>query len=296
MSTKTQEQGYFPWDSIEPFTPSATDFFNKNGYVIFTNFCSESEISNLRSAAAKIVADFASNKSAAASIFTTTEQREKVNARYFLDSAANVSCFLEEKQIPNTIPAVNKIGHALHDLHPVFQAFSRQNKVRDAAYALGFENPLLVQSMYILKNPRIGGEVRPHRDGTFVLSEDSKRAPTGPCLGYWWALQEATEENACLWAVPGSHRDGICRTFQLNEQKDDTIFVGGDDKVYTEDRYVVLPMNAGDLILLHGALLHMSKENKSAKSRHAYSIHVIEGNVPSTCWLQRPASLPFRIL
>lgn len=54
------------------------------------------------------------------------------------------------------------------------------------------------------------------------------------------------------------------------------------------------------MVLLHGAVLHMSHENTSAKSRHAYSFHVIEGaegvQWASDNWMQRKADFPFEPL
>lgn len=35
---------------------------------------------------------------------------------------------------------------------------------------LGLSTPLAVQSMYIFKQPRIGGEVTPHQDGAFLYT------------------------------------------------------------------------------------------------------------------------------
>jgi phytanoyl-CoA hydroxylase len=46
-------------------------------------------------------------------------------------------------------------------------------------------------------------------------------------------------------------------------------------------------------VLLHNALVHYSLDNKSNKSRHAYSIHVVDGApeyvYPADNWLQKPA-------
>lgn len=42
--------------------------------------------------------------------------------------------------------------------------------------------------------------VRPHQDSTFLYTEP----PT--CIGLWMPLEDATEENGCLWFVPGSHK------------------------------------------------------------------------------------------
>ena len=51
-----------------------------------------------------------------------------------------------------------------------------------------------------------------------------------------------------------------------------------------------LEVKKGTLVLLHGRLPHYSKENISSKSRHAYTLHVIDGNnkYPKENWLQRP--------
>ena len=51
----------------------------------------------------------------------------------------------------------------------------------------------------------------------------------------------------------------------------------------------------GTLVLLHGRLPHYSCENKSSKSRQAYTLHIIDGSAsyPKTNWLQRP-NLPLR--
>jgi hypothetical protein len=38
------------------------------------------------------------------------------------------------------------------------------------------------------------------QDGTFLYT-----APQS-CLGFWWALEDCTTVNGCLWGVPGSHK------------------------------------------------------------------------------------------
>ena len=45
----------------------------------------------------------------------------------------------------------------------------------------------------------------------------------------------------------------------------------------------------GSLVLLHGRLPHYSCENKSPNSRHAYTLHVIDGKTKylDYNWLQR---------
>ena len=52
-----------------------------------------------------------------------------------------------------------------------------------------------------------------------------------------------------------------------------------------------IEVSKGTLVLLHGRLPHYSKENTSDRSRHAYTLHVIDGNniYPRENWLQRPS-------
>jgi phytanoyl-CoA hydroxylase len=50
-----------------------------------------------------------------------------------------------------------------------------------------------------------------------------------------------------------------------------------------------LPVKKGALIVLDGLVPHLSKQNESERSRHAYTLHVISGhaNYPRTNWLRR---------
>ena len=58
-----------------------------------------------------------------------------------------------------------------------------------------------------------------------------------------------------------------------------------------EKNDTAVEVEKGSLVLLHGKLPHYSCENKSNKSRHAYSLHIIDGNsvYPKENWLQRPS-------
>ena len=78
--------------------------------------------------AGEIVADF--EPSSHRSVFTTNDQ-VRVSDEQFLTSGDRITCFFEEEAIAAdgslTVPkerSINKIGHALHDLDPVFERFS----------------------------------------------------------------------------------------------------------------------------------------------------------------------------
>jgi phytanoyl-CoA hydroxylase len=57
---------------------------------------------------------------------------------------------------------------------------------------------------------------------------------------------------------------------------------------------VPLEAKRGTLVLLHGALPHLSGPNRSDKPRHAYTLHAIDARadyLPDN-WLQRPTLKP----
>ena len=235
-----------------------------------------------------------------AGVFTTNDQSRKSDD-YFLSSGDKVRFFWEERawgpdgKLVKEDPmlAINKVGHALHDLDPNFRRYSYETRVRTICHDLGLQRPVVVQSMYIFKQAFIGGEVNAHQDGAFLYTRPQS------VLGLWWALDDCTLENGCLWAVPRSHEAGVHRRFKRKVGGSGTEFEPKEPVEWDLSDAVPLLIPSGSLVLLHSALVHFSKANTSPKARHAYSIHVVDGRdgvaYPHDNWLQRPASsdLPF---
>ena len=69
-----------------------------------------------------------------------------------------------------------------------------------------------------------------------------------------------------------------------------------DDTPWEESKLVPLEVKAGTMVVLHGLLPHMSFTNRSARTRHAYTMHLIEGQAdyPEWNWLQRSPEIPLR--
>jgi phytanoyl-CoA hydroxylase len=229
------------------------------------------------------------------SIFSTHEQ-SRLADDYFLGSGDKVRFFFEENAFlkdgtlkQSKEKSINKIGHALHDLDPVFNAFSRTSQLRELVSDLGIKRPLLLQSMYIFKQPKIGGEVTCHQDSTFLYTEPQDIA------GLWFALEDATLENGCLWAIPGGHKLGL-KSRWVRDGAGGMKFDVFDSSPFPEDELVPLEVGKGSLILLNGLLPHKSLANRSEKSRHAYTLHAIsaESRYPADNWLQRSPNMPLR--
>ncbi len=59
---------------------------------------------------------------------------------------------------------------------------------------------------------------------------------------------------------------------------------------------VPLEVEEGTLVVLHGLLPHWSAPNRSERSRHAYTLHVIDGRARYSAdnWLQRGPEMSLR--
>ncbi|XP_022998431.1 phytanoyl-CoA dioxygenase [Cucurbita maxima] len=245
-------------------------FYDSQGYLVVESFASPDEIDAMRKRMEQLLDEFDCSTS---SVFSSVNQRQLTDD-YFFQSAENISFFFEEKAFQedgNLKQAkelsINKVGHALHEIDPVFKSFSSSKKVSGLLLSLGYKKPIVIQSMYIFKQPGIGGEVVPHQDNSFLYTE-----PT-TCTGLWLALEDANTTNGCLWAIPGSHKNGLVRRFLRG---DNGVYFDQLSPAYEHKDFMPIEVRAGSLVVIHGDLIHQSFENHSPKSRHAYSLHVVD--------------------
>lgn len=276
-------------------TDTQIQAFRRDGYLVVPNFVSDEHCLQLRERAMMLAEKYVPSPEQA-TVFTADGKPQHTSDDYFLTSGEQIRCFFEKDAFdehgnlraqPHL--ALNKLGHAMHDLDPVFDSFSRTPDLANVAADIGMRDPLLLQSMYIFKQPHIGGEVTCHTDHTYLWTEPQS------VVGFWFAIDDATNENGCMWAVPGGHRLPVRSRSRLNESRTATVMDVLDPEPYPLDNLQCLEAKRGTLVLLDGAVPHLSAANTSDKSRHAYTIHAIDGAADylNDNWLQRP-TLPLR--
>ncbi len=267
--------------------------WERDGFIVLPGFVGRDRCDRLKAHVEALLEDVDPDLDGAVSVFSTTDQSHAQD-EWFLTSGDQIRWFFEDGAIVDgelTRPlgrAVNKLGHAMHDLDPAFEAFSRTPELAEVAADIGFEDPLLLQSMYIFKQPGIGGEVICHSDHTFLWTEPQS------VVGFWFAIEDATQENGCLWAIPGGHHIPVKSRFRREGTgTTNDVF---DATPYPIQDLVPLEAEAGTLVLLNGALPHWSAANTSDKSRHAYTLHVIDGRADylDDNWLRRAPDMPLR--
>ena len=282
-------------------SPEQVESYHRDGFLVLPDFVSVDACRRLRTRALEIVAAW--EPSEERSVFTTNEQERTSNGE-FLASGSGTWCFFEEEAIgpdgelrqPKEL-SINKIGHAQHDLDEEFETFAYNPDIAEVAADIGLADAMALQSMYIFKQPLIGGEVGCHQDATFLYTDPIT------VTGFWFAIEDATLDNGCLWAEPGGHVGPLRQVFKRNDDGDGTLFEPLDATPLPEappvgDTLVPLEVSAGTLVVLHGLLPHWSGVNRSGVSRHAYSLHCISGSAdyPAWNWLQRAADMPLRAL
>mmetsp|Transcript_30850 Transcript_30850/g.46811 ORF Transcript_30850/g.46811 Transcript_30850/m.46811 type:complete len:384 (+) Transcript_30850:106-1257(+) len=316
-------------------------YFDRYGFIHVPNFASLAEIQAMKQQMETLTKDWDPAKKTLAFSTDAQKNEEQGSDDYFLESASRVHFFpetsaldskgsLRKEFLSKKLAALNKSGHAMHIIPGAFRDYTTSDKLKALVRELGWIDPVVPQSMYICKNPEIGGIVYSHQDSTFLFTE-----PRQSCLGLWLALDEATLTNGCLWVRPKSHFEPVRRQFKRNEEHftrqviDDCSNVGrGDlekpkmvfDQLQNETKidwegklpensqapchglldagFIPIECKPGDLLAFVGELDHLSLENYSSEKRHTFQLHLVEGpdagvSWSKSNWLQYPKGKRF---
>ncbi|CAE8624314.1 unnamed protein product [Polarella glacialis] len=281
-----------------------------SGYAVLEGFAEEAEVRSLKDSfrtrveAWDVEATLArvkeeSDRSAfhlesgnAASFFFDEDAREAM-----LEGAAPMPTTVAEKRA-----VMSKIGHTLHREDAVFRQFSHSEKVSELVYDfLNYRDPKVPQSQYIVKDARKMKDVRPDHDSAYLFTQ-----PWQTVVAFWFALDDADESNGCLWVRPASHfeqvkqrlpRQVVGDTLSLEyvplfpgvkpgDMWEDTELASGSASAEAAwaAGFRPVPVKAGDLVLLHGEVDHLSLRPRQIRPRDAWVLHIIEGPEAGTTW------------
>ena len=320
-----------PTKATTTYPSGNCQFFDEFGFLHVKNFASSQEILDMKHQMETLAHTWDPNGEGL-TVFRTDEKQieEQGSTDYFLESANKVHFFaesgamkegkLKQEFLNDKISALNKAGHGMHVQPGAFHNYTKSDKIRNLVAELGWEDPVVPQSMYIFKQARVGAEVTSHQDSTFLYT-----TPKQSCLGLWLALDDATITNGCLWVRPKSHREKTRTKFVKNPahfgveqiQKRSNIAKGDlkesqmifvDEDVPEDDEkidwvgkipsikgmspweslfekgFIPVECKKGDLVVFPGELDHLSLPNVSDQQRHTFQLHLVEGQKAGVTW------------
>ncbi|KAI6000486.1 phytanoyl-CoA dioxygenase [Pisolithus albus] len=264
-------------------------------YVKVPGFLSNNEVDSLLARSKQLLDDFDPENHPFVRTKFTTSDHDHVGSEYFLESGDKIRYFLEEDAVGSDgrltrdkAKAVNKIGHGLHIIDSVFRRVTLENeKLKSVVKDLRFHHdPVALQSMVIFKQPEIGGAVM------------YTTPPTA--LGFWIPLERCTSSNGALsfspWLSPYHTNNQAFPSPKLDVRGALEQPVSMEPNL-SETNYTMEVCEPGDLVLIHGSVLHKSERNTSSQTRYAYTFHMIDSPpyamYDEKNWLQPTLSMPF---
>ncbi|GBP32313.1 Phytanoyl-CoA dioxygenase, peroxisomal [Eumeta japonica] len=154
--------------------------------------------------------------------------------------------------------AINKIQELLYD--DVFSGYSENPQLLDVVSQLIGPNIMGVHYMFINKPPGTGVHP-PHQDLHYFPFRPADRI-----VAAWTAVDHVSEENGCLYVIPGSHRSPLYEhDYPRDEEGKLMKLYHGilDPKAAPENARVPLAMAPGDTVFFHPLLVHGSGPNTS---------------------------------
>lgn len=272
------------------------EHYQQQGYCILPEYIPDTLIQDVHHAIDRWIDAYQIQDNHA--VFDIQPRYQSSEEELFL-SAETVYGFLEKESVNQQgkliVPkrhALNKIGHALHDLIPEVKKLAQHPLIAQCIQIANWQHASLIQSMVIFKSPKIGGEVPWHQDATYLSSSPQK------VLGIWIALEDATIENGCLWMAPGQHRSPLREIYTIDAHTKTGMKHPLNSMPWPkEDQEVPLEVKSGSVVLFHDHMPHRSNMNRSERSRKALTFHCYDPQTQwqASNWLHRKNLDPFLI-
>ena len=123
------------------------------------------------------------------------------------------------------------------------------------------EDMILDFDMLINKAPHTNQPTPWHQDAAYWIDMPDKRA-----LSIWFAIDEATVENGCMWYTPKSHQSPLREHFQPSGK-------GALQCSGSENESIAVPLKPGSCAIHHGHTLHYSRGNNTSGHRRAFILN-----------------------
>ncbi len=146
-------------------------------------------------------------------------------------------------------------------IYPDILQHSMHQKGLAIAQELLGEDMILDFDMLINKAPHTNQSTPWHQDAAYWIDMPDKRA-----LSIWFAIDEATLDNGCMWYTPKSHKLPLRKHHQ-------PIGKGALQCQGSEEESIAVPLKPGSCAIHHGHMLHYSRGNSTSGHRRAFILN-----------------------
>jgi ectoine hydroxylase-related dioxygenase (phytanoyl-CoA dioxygenase family) len=147
-------------------------------------------------------------------------------------------------------------------LDPAFERLLHKPEILDVIEALMCTPNIRLYHDQALYKPALNGDIVPwHQDNGYW-----KLNPAA-AISMWIALDDADQQNGCMWVVPQSHKAGLVGHQRAGQ------YVAQLKADADERSAVPVPLPAGSAMVHHCQTLHMTKPNHSPRQRRAWVMH-----------------------
>ena len=217
-------------------TPQEKDFFKDNGFLTIIDLLNESELSYYH----QLYDDFLSGK-------ITTEGLR-----------SDLSGLTDEKEMK--IERITQIMRPSIVVKEIIHKALHQRALQIAKQLLGTDMEIDFD-MLIAKAPLTNTPTPWHQDEAYWMDMPDKRA-----VSCWFALDQSTIDNGCMWFVSGSHRLGLRKHIQTGNK-------GALSCEGKEEEGTPIALSPGSCTFHDGRTLHYSRGNNTTTQRRAFIVN-----------------------
>lgn len=183
---------------------------------------------------------------------------------------------LLEKYADKDYSAIMNLDREVHEL----KALMKDKRIISIVKALqnnAILGTLISQILYKKAGTPYAAQAwKPHQDNSYP------QAPYGAMLTINIFLEKADRENGCMYLFPGSHKEPLLE-FEPTPSYKETVGTNPGNLVNVPPEYPKVDVVAakGDMLVLHGHMIHGSYANTSAnRSRPLFSITYCNKDAP----------------
>ena len=247
--------------TLQSLSPRDCESFARDGFLIVEDLLSLSQVSAVKDAFLDMVRTYGADRE-------LSEIREDGDGRTEIRKRNDPFFFQLEKGLEPALDdpeemelQVRKFMSMEKEASVFTEIVGPESRMQAIVRSLIQEDPLLYQSMALIKPPKIGSTKPWHQDNAYFTVK-----PLESICGVWIAIDGATTQNGCMHMLRGQHKAGA---FRHEHKRDCEINVRKLDL----STLTPVPLKPGGALFFSGMIPHETPPNRSNHRRRALQFH-----------------------